>query len=113
MRGLPRTTTVSILEPRRGVMMNFRAARISRWLAGSLLVSFGVANPQSPQRAVIDKYCVSCHNDKLKTGGLALNTVGDNVGEHTEIWEKVVRKLRARYMPPAGLPRPDESAYDG
>ena len=92
--------------------MNLRAGRISRWLAGSLLVSLGAANPQSPQRAVIDKYCVSCHNDKLKTGGLSLNTIADNVGEHTEIWEKVVRKLRARYMPPAGLPRPDESAYD-
>src|SRR4051794_20672084 len=63
--------------------------------------------------AMLDKYCTGCHNDKLKSGGLALDTASlDNVGKHAEDWEKVVRKLRPRYMPPAGLPRPDERGYE-
>jgi mono/diheme cytochrome c family protein len=66
----------------------------------------------APQRALINQYCIGCHNDKLKTGGLALDTVSiENVGQNPDIWEKVLHKVRARYMPPAGLPRPDESAY--
>src|SRR6202171_6432331 len=66
----------------------------------------------APQRALINQYCVGCHNDKLKTGGLALDTVNvENMNQNPEVWEKVVRKVRARYMPPAGLPRPDEKAY--
>jgi mono/diheme cytochrome c family protein len=66
----------------------------------------------SPQRALINQYCVGCHNDKLKTGGLTLDSVNvENPNQNPEVWEKVVHKLRARYMPPAGLPRPDEKAY--
>jgi len=66
----------------------------------------------SPQRALIDQYCAGCHNAKLKTGGLSLDTFNvENVNQNPEVWEKVLRKVRARYMPPAGLPRPDEKAY--
>src|SRR5229473_8384 len=66
----------------------------------------------SPQRALVNQYCVACHNAKLKTGGLALDTVNpENTSQNSEVWEKVVRKVRARYMPPAGLPRPDEKTY--
>jgi mono/diheme cytochrome c family protein len=66
----------------------------------------------SPQRAVINQYCVGCHNGKLKTGGLALDSVNvENPNQNPEVWEKVVHKLRARYMPPVGQPRPDEKAY--
>lgn len=62
--------------------------------------------------ATLDRYCVSCHNTKTKAGNLALDQLkGASPGEHPEVWEKVVRKLRARSMPPAGLPRPDEAAY--
>src|SRR5205823_4467507 len=58
-------------------------------------------------------YCVSCHNDKLKTAGLALNTVDvEHLEQNTDVWEKVIRKLRARYMPPVGRARPDEETYD-
>ena len=64
-------------------------------------------------RAVLDRYCVTCHNDRLRTAGLALDTLrGEQVGEHAETWENVVRKLRARAMPPAGRPRPDKAAYE-
>ena len=65
-------------------------------------------------RAVLDKYCVTCHNGRLRTAGLELDKVDlSNASQRGDIWEKVVRKLRAREMPPAGRPRPDETTYDG
>jgi mono/diheme cytochrome c family protein len=71
--------------------------------------------PQAPTaadsvaaRAVLDRYCVTCHNQRLKTGGLALDTLDlAAVGGNVEVWEKVVRKLRAHEMPPPTAPRPD------
>src|SRR4051794_37379285 len=69
----------------------------------------------SQQQAVINRYCISCHNQKLKTGGLALDAMDiDKVGEHAVEWEKTVRKLRVRAMPPAapGRARPDEASYE-
>jgi uncharacterized protein DUF1592/uncharacterized protein DUF1588/uncharacterized protein DUF1587/uncharacterized protein DUF1595/uncharacterized protein DUF1585/cytochrome c len=64
-------------------------------------------------RTVLNRYCVSCHNEKLKTAGLLLDTMDvAKVGEGAEVWEKVVRKLRTGAMPPAGVPRPDKAAYD-
>ena len=65
-------------------------------------------------RAVFDRYCVGCHNGQLRTAGLELDSVDtNNVSAHTEIFEKVVRKLRMGLMPPAGRPRPDQATYDG
>jgi mono/diheme cytochrome c family protein len=67
-----------------------------------------------PQRAVLDRYCVTCHNTRLKTANLALDALDlSAVGRHTEEWEKVVRKLRGGLMPPAGRPRPDQATQDG
>jgi hypothetical protein len=67
----------------------------------------------SPHAAAVSKYCVSCHNDKLKTGGLVLQGVdATKPAANAKIWEAVVRKLRARAMPPVGVPRPDEATYD-
>jgi cytochrome c5 len=67
----------------------------------------------SPNREVVNRYCVTCHNEKLKTGGLVLATVDvDNISStNAEVLEKVVRKLQARAMPPRGMPRPDEAVY--
>src|SRR3989442_14902150 len=60
----------------------------------------------------IRQYCVGCHNNKLKTAGLALDALAsEKIDQRQEEWEKVVRKLRPRYMPPPGLPRPDERTY--
>ncbi len=65
------------------------------------------------QRAVLDQYCVGCHNQKLKTAGLMLDKLElMPIGEHAEQWEKVVRKLRAGMMPPAGMPRPNPATYE-
>src|SRR5688572_20796847 len=66
------------------------------------------------QRALINQYCVACHNQRLKTAGLALDEIDlNNVSDNAEIWEKVVSKLRARYMPPVGRPRPSDEQYEG
>jgi len=71
-----------------------------------------VASPQTPPRELVNRYCVGCHNERLKTGGLALDTIAtQDIARNTSVWEHVVRRLRARTMPPAGLPRPDEAAY--
>ena len=60
--------------------------------------------------AVLQRYCLSCHNQKLKTADLAFDTLGlSDVPSHADVWEKVIRKLRTRTMPPVGRPRPDAS----
>jgi hypothetical protein len=65
-----------------------------------------------PDRAVLDQYCVTCHNQRLKTGSLSLEGLDPaQAGSHPEVWEKVVRKLQARSMPPQGAKRPDEATY--
>lgn len=70
------------------------------------------AGAQQPQ-AVINQYCVTCHNSRLRTGGLALDRLDLNrVAPDAETWEKVARKLRAGMMPPAGAPRPDRKTLD-
>ena len=67
----------------------------------------------SSERETLNRYCVNCHNEKTKQGNLVLSTLDvDSVGAHAEAWELVVRKLRARAMPPPGRPRPTEPAYD-
>ncbi len=67
----------------------------------------------APSRALLDRYCVTCHNDRLQTAGLTLDSVDiAQVGAHTEVLEKVVRKLRGGQMPPAGRPRPDAASVD-
>ena len=60
-----------------------------------------------------DRYCVGCHNLRTKSGNLALDAADvDNVGQQPQIWEKAIRKVGAGMMPPAGRPRPDETATD-
>ena len=77
----------------------------------------GATSPQTAApapRAVLDKYCVTCHNQRLKTGGLTLDVLDlAQVSTHAEEWEKVVRKIRTGAMPPAGRPRPDKALSDG
>ena len=71
------------------------------------------AAPASP-RALLDRYCVTCHNERLRTGGLALDALDvSRVGDAPAIWEQVVLKLRGGMMPPAGRPRPDRQTYEG
>ncbi|MXY16831.1 MAG: cytochrome c, partial [Acidobacteria bacterium] len=88
-------------------------------LAAMLLLPAG-AGAQAPaghsgatEQALLERYCVTCHNDSLRTAGLSLEALdlGD-LRANAETWEKVVLKLRAGMMPPAGRPRPDRETYD-
>ena len=75
-------------------------------------VAVSISHAQS--QALLDKYCVTCHNDRLKTANLSLQGLDlTKVGDQAELWEKVVRKLRAGVMPPPDLPRPALAEYDG
>jgi hypothetical protein len=66
------------------------------------------------QARLLRQYCYGCHNQKVRSGNLALDALDvTHVGQNPAVWEKVVRKLRAGVMPPLGLPRPEKPAYDG
>ena len=70
------------------------------------------SSPARPHRAVVNEYCLTCHDADHEKGGLELESIlAQPVGQHPEVWEKVVRKLRARQMPPVGKPRPNEAGY--
>jgi hypothetical protein len=63
-------------------------------------------------REVVSKYCFTCHNERLHTAGLVLDTMDiADAASHPEVWEKVIAKLRAGSMPPPGRPRPDKATY--
>jgi hypothetical protein len=67
----------------------------------------------SPERTLVVRYCVECHNSDEQTAGLALDAIiNGDVTRHTAEWERVYRKLLARQMPPIGVERPSERAYD-
>ena len=98
----------------------FQRARVaSAILVGfvTLTVSPAVAQPNKAsttlQRALIDQYCITCHNQRLRTAGLTLDTAAVNdVAGSAAIWEKVLRKVRTGAMPPPSMPRPDKTALD-
>ena len=69
--------------------------------------------PAQTQRALLDKYCVTCHNSKTKIAGLTLDTADlNNVPNNAEMWEKVIKKLRTGAMPPLGMPKPEKASVD-
>ena len=62
--------------------------------------------------ALVQRYCLSCHSERLGTGGLVLEGLdAGRPGDHPEVWERVAEKLRAGSMPPPGRPRPDVETY--
>ena len=68
--------------------------------------------PAVSARAILDRYCVACHNARTRTAGLALDAVDPaHVDDDAAVWEKVLRKLRTRTMPPSPRPRPDAATY--
>jgi hypothetical protein len=71
------------------------------------------ATPASPARELVTTYCVSCHNERLKTANLTLDTIDpERPANSPEPWEKVIAKLRSRAMPPPGARRPDNATYE-
>ena len=106
------------------------AATVTLLVALAAAVSLGVADGAAAQRpggsgaarlaltsddqAIVKRYCLSCHNDRLKTAGLTLEGISaEPIGSAPAMWEKVVSKLRSGAMPPAGRPRPEKLAADG
>src|SRR5688500_16809650 len=111
--------------PRRGAPSGFvySAAGLALVLVASITTLGGQSKPapapasaalsSEQARALLDKYCVSCHNDRLKTQNLSLQGLDPtNVADHAEVWEKVIRKLRAGVMPPPDVPRPALAEYE-
>ncbi len=88
------------------------------------LLAFGLVGAQPPApstssppgarvTALVNQYCVTCHDREVKKGGLDLESISRaDLAQHADEWERVVRKLRARQMPPLGKDRPAERAYD-
>jgi hypothetical protein len=87
--------------------------RTSPFVLACLVVVLCLPSAFAQDRAVVDKYCVGCHNQKAKTAGLALDGADfARPSNSADVWEKVIRKLRAEMMPPVGAPRPDKAALD-
>ena len=119
--------------------MRIRVTRCA-WAAAAFLAACGLAAPAAAQqagalpapvaaqRALLDRYCVTCHNERMVQGeeapvsalasqlravGLSLDRLDlGAVGDQAEVWERVVRKVRSGMMPPAGRPRPDDIDLD-
>jgi mono/diheme cytochrome c family protein len=83
-------------------------------LTGIFAAVHGQAQVRDPKPAsdALRQYCVTCHNAKLKTAGVVIDpaTVGQ-AESNAELWERVIRQLRSKTMPPAGMPHPDEATY--
>ena len=89
-------------------------AALAAALAAAAAVPPASGQPEIDGPALIGRYCVTCHNDRLETGGFSFGPLdAADVAAHPEAWEKVVRKLRAGAMPPRPRPRPDQETYDG
>src|SRR5262245_28202950 len=108
-------------EPARPDMRPGLVRPLAVWAFGTLaFLSIGpvtgrAERPQSPPtpRALLDRYCVTCHNDRLKTANLSLQGLDlTNVPDRADVWEKVIRKMRAGVMPPPDLPRPPLADYE-
>ena len=80
---------------------------------GAMRPAQASSSAAAAERQLISQYCIRCHNQRTKSGGVALDTADlQHIAGDTELWEHAVRKLRARAMPPAGAPRPGEADYD-
>jgi mono/diheme cytochrome c family protein len=70
-------------------------------------------SPVSQHRALLDQYCVTCHNQRAKTAGLMFDTMDlAHLSEDAEVWERAVRRLRGGMMPPPGARRPPQASVD-
>jgi len=71
------------------------------------------ATGSDPHRAMLNTYCVGCHNTRVRTGGIAFDTLDlQSAADNAQIWEKALRKLRGRLMPPPGAPQPSQKDID-
>ncbi|HEY7186222.1 MAG TPA: DUF1592 domain-containing protein [Vicinamibacterales bacterium] len=102
-------TVVSILVVCAWLLVPMQRAELS---ARDAQAPVAAPKASDESRSAIERYCITCHNDRSKAQGLSLEGAdASRPGESPEVWERVVRKLRARSMPPQGMPRPDEATY--
>ncbi len=97
--------------------MRQHAAVVVVTLATALGVFFWLEGARPPtadeQWALVERYCMDCHNEGEFAGGVAFDTLDrDDIPAHGETWEAAVRKLRGRMMPPPGEPRPEPARLD-
>src|SRR4030095_12481919 len=95
---------------KRGIRIGLAIAMVS----GAV---FAQARPETrgPEQArkMLDTYCVGCHNSRVRTAGIAFDTVTlTSVHDNADAWEKALRKMRGRQMPPPGSRQPDQSEID-
>src|SRR5438034_5431256 len=116
--------TLSRSGVRRSIPWTASAGLLALAWIGAAASHIQAVSPQQPApvatstpQAVLQRYCLTCHNENLKQRGtvpIALDHLDlANVGPAAETWERVVRKLRTGLMPPPGRPRPDQTAHDG
>jgi len=104
LRGAAGAACLTVLLTAVGLRMNVQAQQP--------MASRTVPAPR-PERALVTDYCLDCHDNNTHEAGLSLEAmVSGDVGAHADVWEKVVKKLRTRQMPPVGEQRPDEATYD-
>ncbi len=116
----------------RGMVLKQTGLALLVLAGGILAVPPGAAAAEATAAEVaetLDRYCATCHNDRIVNGrdtapsmlvsqlritGLAVDTLDvERVGPDSDAWERVIRKLQSRTMPPPGRPRPDDATYDG
>ena len=104
---------VSALAFAAAVCLNSPASRLIAFQNPAPATARTPVPPAAVTQATLAKYCITCHNERVKAGGLALDMLNpDDPGAHGAVWEKVVLKLRSGAMPPAGRPRPDAATYN-
>ena len=104
-------------NPIASIVLIFVAGVLIASLAGVFTASPSASATQSSaadvQLATIKQYCAGCHNDRAKTGGVSFEGITpQSIGQHAELFEKAVRKLRGRVMPPPGARQPEPAAID-
>jgi hypothetical protein len=83
----------------------------------ALLLTANIGRTQSrpnaqPSQALVSEYCTDCHNPTMKTAGVVLDPATlTNPAANAELWERAIKQLRAKSMPPVGNPRPDAAGY--
>jgi mono/diheme cytochrome c family protein len=80
-------------------------------VAAAVVPAAPASTPSDSRQAFLDRYCVACHGAASKTAGIVLqNSEASNPAARPDLWEKVIRKIKAGDMPPAGMPRPDDAS---
>jgi Protein of unknown function (DUF1592)/Protein of unknown function (DUF1588)/Protein of unknown function (DUF1587)/Protein of unknown function (DUF1585)/Protein of unknown function (DUF1595) len=110
---------MAVRYPRRNVLLPLAlllctaGARVTHTVASQDAPPAPASSVPAGARATLDRYCVTCHNARIKTANLMLDRMDvAHVSESPEVWEKVVQKLRTGTMPPPSAPRPDRATYD-